>query len=331
MEEVFTAQASIDVDELMGMTATQAAEVFTRYSGMGHTIIDRSSGEKFMTGNPFGYYLKTYFDKVTDQTGTSLAQRANLGVAEKRLLSEIYASRNSLGLTSFGSARTYEKTVHLPAVRRILEAQGYEADEISSMIDYMRRSFAYDASPELKAIFEEMDAKFDTLGGLSPGDLIEKSKRLAIARLKALSPNMSAEKLAQFDVDDIGPYQYKYIFKESEAPTKKITGFFAHLLEGELSPGDLHTLPDIESYSLPTIISDQTANQTIAAKITSTAQKAQQVAKSVPRQIAKATVGQKVGASSAGKAFMSTMASSASGRKVLDLAKSASKLVKQFT
>jgi len=336
MDEIFMAQDNIDVDQLMGMTATQAAEVFTGYSGIGHTIIDRSSGEKFMTGNPFQYYINYHMKDFTDQTGTSLAQRANLGVAEKRLLSEIYASRNSLGLTSFGSARTYEKTVHLPAVRRILEAQGYEADEISSMIDYMRRSFAYDASPELKAIFEEMDAKFDTLGGLSPGDLIEKSKRLAIARLKAISPNMSAEKLAQLTqdstfVDEIGAYQYKYIFKESEAPTKKITGFFAHLLEGELSPGDLHTLPDIESYSLPAIISDQTANQTIAAKITSTAQKAQQVAKSVPRQIAKATVGQKVGASSAGKAFMSTMASSASGRKVLDLAKSASKLVKQFT
>lgn len=330
MDEIFKSQDNIDVDELMGMTATEAAEVFTRYSGMGHTIIDRSSGEKFMTGNPFGYYLNWYFDKIKDQTGTTLAQRANLGVAEKRLLSEIYASRNSLGLTSFGSARTYEKTVHLPAVRRILEAQGYEADEISSMIDYMKKSFAYDASPELKAIFEEMDAKFDTLGGLSPGDLIEKSKRLAIARLKAISPNMSAEKLAQLTadpafVDEIGPYQYKYIFKESEAPIKKINSFFAHLLEGELPLGDLDPkLTDLERYSLPT-------NQTIAAKITSTAQKAQQVAKSVPRQIAKATVGQKVGASSAGKAFMSTMASSASGRKVLDLAKSASNLVKQFT
>ena len=328
MEEVFMSQLNIDVNELMDMTASQAAEIHTGYSGLSHTLIASGSGKKFMTGNPFAHYVKHFFSDVKNEAGLSLSEQTNLGVAEKRLLSEIYASRSSLGLSSFGSARTYEKTVHLPAVRRVLEAQGYEADEISSMIDYMKKSFAYDASPELKAIFEEMDAKFDTLGGLHPQDLIEKSKRLAIARLKVLSPNMSAEKLAQFDVEDIGPYQYKYIFSESEAPIKRITGFFADLLQGELPLGDLDpSMTDLQMGIKPTSI-DQTA---IAARITSTAQKAQQVARSVPRKIAKATMGQRVGASSAGKAFMSTMASSASGRKVLDLAKSASNLVKQFT
>ena len=325
MEEIFMSQRNIDVDELIGMTASQAAEIHTGYSGISHTLIG-SDGKKFMTGNPFAHYIKHYF---SIDEGSHLAEQANLGVAEKRLLSEIYASRSALGLSSFGSARTYEKTVHLPAVRRILEAQGYEADEISSMIDYMKKSFAYDASPELKAIFEEMDAKFDTLGGLHPQDLVEKSKRLAAARLKVLSPNISAEKLAHLDVEDIGPYQYKYIFSESEAPIKRITGFFADLFENELPLGDLDpTMTDLQMGIQPAFEVDQTA---ITARITSTAQKAQQVARSVPRKIAKATMGQRVGASSAGKAFMSTMASSASGRKVLDLAKSASTLVKQFT
>jgi len=66
-------------------------------------------------------------------------------------------------------------------------------------------------------------------------------------------------------------------------------------------------------------------------KISSTAQKAQTVAKSASRQIAKATMAQKVGASSAGKKFLSTMASSSSGRKVLDLARSAKTLVSAFS
>lgn len=332
MEEIFMSQRNIDLDDLPSLSARDAANIHTGYSGISHTIVDQFTGEKFMTGNPFDYYLEHYFKKHQDQpgpAGTSLYKLANLEVAEKRLLSEIYASRSALGLSSFGSARTYEKTVHLPAVRRVLEAQGYEADEISSMIDYMKRSFAYDASPELKAIFEEMDAKFDTLGGLTRDDLLEKSKRLATARLKVLSPNMSAEKLAQFDAEDIGSYQYKYIFSESEAPIRRITGLFADLLEGELPLGDLDpSKTDLERYSGPI---KQTASPAVAARITSTAQKAQQVAKSLPRQIAKATIRQKVGDSSAGKAFMSTMASSASGRKVLDLAKSASTLVKQFT
>jgi ABC-type hemin transport system substrate-binding protein len=72
----------------------------------------------------------------------------------------------------------------------------------------------------------------------------------------------------------------------------------------------------------------KTINQT--AQISSTAQKAQSAAGSTSRQVAKATMGQKVGQSSAGRQFMSTMVSSASGRKVLDLAKSAKTIVSAF-
>jgi len=323
MSEVFNAQGYFDA--LLEAPAAGAADgIRTGYSGLSHTIIG-AAGEKFMTGSPFRHYAE-------QELGATLAGQIQSEVAEKRLFSEIYASRSALGLSSFGSARTYEKTVHLPAVRRLLEAQGYEADEISSMIDYMKRSFAYDASPKLKTLFEEMDAEFDASGGISVSNLHDLSKRIATARIRVLSPDISTERIRELsgsDLLDLGPYQYKFVFSESEAPTKRITGFFADILESELPLEDLDpTMARLEMKAYPF---QQIGPPATAAKITSTAQKAQQVARSVPRKIAKATMGQRVGASSAGKAFMSTMASSASGRKVLDLAKSASTLVKQFT
>jgi len=175
----------------------------------------------FMTGNPFAEYIEHYLKNRPQ--GQDLIDEINVGTAEKRLLSEIYMGRNPLGIMSFSSNRTYEKTIHLPAVRRLLEAQGYEADEIGSMIDYMKRSFAHDASPELKAAFDEMDSIYDTLGGLRREDLLSLSQRLGRERLKVLAPDVSHEAIVDSHIDKfLKSYQYKFIFSETEIERKPI-------------------------------------------------------------------------------------------------------------
>jgi len=229
MSEVFMTQSNIDLKNLLSLTPEEASKISAGYSAASHTLIDDTAmslndTQFFMTGNPFRNYIKSQFSHLTD--GNTLVDQINVGVAEKRLLSEIYMSRNSLGLMSFSSGRTYEKTIHLPAVRRLLEAQGYETDEISSMIDYMKKSFAYDASPELKAAFEEMDSIYDRLGGLRKQDLHSLSERLGAARLRVLAPNMTQEQIAKFDPSGLGAYQYKFVFSETENARKPIQRFF---------------------------------------------------------------------------------------------------------
>jgi hypothetical protein len=175
----------------------------------------------FMTGNPFAEYIQYHLKNRP--LNLNLVDEINVGTAEKRLLSEIYMGRNPLGIMSFSSKRTYEKTIHLPAVRRLLEAQGYETDEIGSMIDYMKRSFAHDASPELKAVFDEMDSIYDTLGGLRREDLFSLSQRLGEERIRVLAPNITHEAMQDIDIDKfLKSYQYKYIFSETEIERKPI-------------------------------------------------------------------------------------------------------------
>lgn len=218
MDEVFSTQSNIYFDQIDSLTAETAANIFTNYSGAGHTLVHHDGGNSkhfFMTGNPFKNYTNSYLEK--GYAGS---------IAERRLLSEIYMSRNSLGIMSFSSGRTYEKTIHLPAVRRLLEAQGYEADEISSMIDYMKKSFSFDASPELKRAFDEMDSIYDTYGGLKRGDLRYLSVRLSRERLKVLAPNMTPEQLQklggqQYIDKQLPAYQYKFVFSETEAAARK--------------------------------------------------------------------------------------------------------------
>jgi hypothetical protein len=175
----------------------------------------------FMTGNPFAEYIQHHLKNKPQ--GQDLIDEINVGTAEKRLFSEIYMGRNPLGIVSFSSKRTYEKTIHLPAVRRLLEAQGYEADEIGSMIDYMKRSFAHDASPELKAVFDEMDSIYDRLGGLRREDLFSLSQRLGKERIRVLAPNITHEAMQNINIDNyLKSYQYKFIFSETEIERKPI-------------------------------------------------------------------------------------------------------------